>query len=69
MNTPWFIESRENTTNPKRDFYIWRKGKTDENGKRLPPNNWRGFFSDSAWAYDGQTDSYYMKIFSKKCLI
>lgn len=63
---PWFIESRSSENNPKRDFYIWKKGKTTAEGKPLPPNNWRGFFSDSAWAYDSQTDSYYMKIFSKK---
>lgn len=63
---PWFIESRKDETNPKRDFYIWRKGSITKEGKRLPPNNWRGFFSDSAWAYDHLTDSYYMKIFSKK---
>lgn len=62
---PWFIESRQNKNNPKRDFYIWHDGKR-ENGKRLPPNNWQGFFSDSAWAYDEQSDSFYMKIFSKK---
>lgn len=63
---PWFIESRSSEHNEKRDFYIWRKGRSDEKGKQLPPNNWRGFFSDSAWAYDKKTDSYYMKIFSKK---
>ena len=63
---PWFIESRSSEHNPKRDFYIWRKGTVTRDGKRLPPNNWRGFFSDSAWAYDHLTDSYYMKIFSKK---
>ncbi len=63
---PWFIESRQNDTNPKRDFYIWRKGKKSDDGRALPPNNWRGFFSDSAWTYDRKTDSYYMHIFSKK---
>lgn len=25
---PWFIESRSNITNPKRDFYLWRKDAT-----------------------------------------
>lgn len=63
---PWFIESRANEQNPKRDFYIWQKGTADEKGLRKAPNNWRGFFSDSAWAFDDTTDSYYMKIFSKK---
>jgi len=56
---PWFLESRESADNPKRDYYIWRKGK---NGG--PPNNWESFFSESAWQYDKLTDMYYMKIFS-----
>jgi len=25
---PWFIESRSSKENPKRDYYIWRDGKT-----------------------------------------
>lgn len=62
----WFIESRSSEDNPKRNYYIWQKGSVDEHGIRKPPNNWRGFFTDSAWAYDQTTDSYYMKIFSKK---
>jgi glycosidase len=36
----WFKESRSSTTNPKRNWYIWRKGTVDKNGKKLPPNNW-----------------------------
>ena len=40
---PWFIESRRSENNPKRDFYIWKKGKVNQEGKRLPPNNWRVF--------------------------
>lgn len=62
----WFIESRSSEDNPKRDYYIWKKGTVDKDGNRKAPNNWRGFFVDSAWAYDEKTDSYYMKIFSKK---
>jgi glycosidase len=62
---PWFIEARSSKDNLKRDYYIWSDGKTVD-GKRLPPNNWEGFFSDSAWAYDKTSDSFYLKIFSKK---
>jgi oligo-1,6-glucosidase len=63
---PWFIESRSSTDNPKRNYYIWRKGKIDKKGHRQPPNNWGSFFEGSAWNYDAQSDEYYMKIFSNK---
>jgi oligo-1,6-glucosidase/alpha-glucosidase len=58
---PWFMESRTSTSSPYRDYYIWRKGK---NGKE--PNNWESIFGGSAWAYDEQTEEYYLHIFSKK---
>lgn len=58
---PWFIESKSSTNNPKREYYLWAKGK----GKN-PPNNWGSFFGGSAWNYSQETDEYYMKIFSNK---
>lgn len=57
---PWFIESRSSKDNPKRDYYIWRKGK---NGG--PPNNWESYFSGSVWEYDPSTDEYYLHLYSK----
>ncbi|KAF3001790.1 hypothetical protein E8E13_001814 [Curvularia kusanoi] len=62
----WFLESRSSTDNPKRDWYIWRKGREDENGNRLPPNNWCRTLdtTESAWEYDEKTDEYYLSIFS-----
>lgn len=57
---PWFIESRASKDNPKRDFYVWRKGK---NG--APPNNWESYFSGSVWEYDDATDEYYLHLYSK----
>ncbi|MEF2966011.1 alpha-glucosidase [Paenibacillus sp. M1] len=57
---PWFLESRRSKDDPKRDFYIWRKGK---NGG--PPNNWESYFSGSVWEYDEQTDEYYLHLYSK----
>ena len=57
----WFIESRSSKDNPKRDWYIWRKGK---NGHE--PNNWLSHFSGSAWQYDQASDEYYLHLFSKK---
>lgn len=61
----WFKESRSSKTNPKRDWYIWKPAKYDEQGNRHPPNNWRSFFSESAWQYDETTDEYYLKLFAK----
>ncbi|NGM83622.1 alpha-glucosidase [Paenibacillus sp. 7124] len=57
---PWFVESRQSKDNPKRDFYIWRKGK---NGG--PPNNWESYFSGSVWEYDERTDEYYLHLYSR----
>lgn len=57
---PWFIESRQSKDNPKRDFYIWRKGR---NGG--PPNNWESYFSGSVWEYDERTDEYYLHLYSR----
>jgi glycosidase len=62
----WFAESRSSLDNPKRDYYIWQKGKLDEKGKLVPPNNWGSFFEGSAWNYDEQSKEFYMKIFSNK---
>jgi oligo-1,6-glucosidase len=55
----WFQESKSSRTNPKRDFYIWRKGR---DGKE--PNNWRAEFGGSAWTLDPVTGEYYLGVFS-----
>ncbi|TCL68479.1 oligo-1,6-glucosidase [Hydrogenispora ethanolica] len=58
---PWFRESRSSRDNPKRDYYIWRPAR---NGRE--PNNWRSFFTQSAWEWDETTGEYYLHLFSKK---
>ena len=63
---PWFIEARNNPQSEAHQYYIWHPGKFDKTGKRHRPNNWRGFFADSAWKFDRKAGQYYMKIFSKK---
>ena len=63
---PWFIESRSSLDNPKRDYYIWKEGKHDSEGKLIPPTNWGSFFEGSAWNFDPISKQYYMKIFSNK---
>lgn len=56
---PWFKESRQDKTNPKRDWYIWRDAKPDGS----PPNNWRSSFGGSAWTFDEATRQYYLHSF------
>lgn len=62
----WFIEARKNRYSKYHAYYLWKDPKTTEEGKLLPPTNWRGYFSDSAWHYDDTVKQYYLKIFSKK---
>lgn len=60
----WFVESKSSKQNPKRDWFIWRKGKEDENGQKLPPNNWKSVFgAGPAWTYDEGTDEWYLRLF------
>lgn len=51
---PWFLESRSSKDSPKRDWYIWRD----------KPNNWRSYFTPSAWEYDETTGQYYFHSFA-----
>ncbi len=64
---PWFKRAISSPQAKEHDYYIFQKpsGLSPE-GLALPPNNWRGFFSDSAWAYLPKNDEFYMKIFSRK---
>lgn len=59
----WFKESRSSKDNPKRDWYFWRDAKYDEQGNRLPPNNWKSIFGGSAWSFDEETQQYFLCIF------
>lgn len=54
---PWFLESKSSTTNPKRDFYIWKKG------NKKAPNNWISMVGKSGWNYDSKTDEFYYSNF------
>jgi alpha-glucosidase len=55
----WFTESASSKTNPKRDWYVWRDGKSDGG----PPNNWQSVFGHSAWKLDPRTNQYYYHLF------
>ncbi|PKQ19352.1 MAG: glucohydrolase [Actinobacteria bacterium HGW-Actinobacteria-6] len=56
---PWFVESRSSRDNPKRDWYIWRDGRTP----RKPPNSWVAVVEGSAWEFDATTGQYYYHAF------
>lgn len=62
----WFKESRSSKTNPKRDWYIWRPARIDENGNRCRPNSWRSNFSIPAWTWDETTQEYYLHLFASE---
>ncbi|KAH6627603.1 glycoside hydrolase superfamily [Chaetomium tenue] len=62
----WFKESRSSKDNPKRDWYIWKPPRYAEDGTRLPPTNWRSYFSGPTWEYDEHTGEYYLHLFAKE---
>src|SRR5580704_1564051 len=59
---PWFIESRRDRRNPRRDWYYWR----DPGPGGGPPNNWLSVFGGSAWQLDSTTSQYYLHSFLKE---
>ena len=56
---PWFVESRQDKTNPKADWYVWADAKDDG----TPPNNWLSIFGGSAWQWDTGREQYFMHNF------
>ncbi|RPJ50417.1 MAG: hypothetical protein EHM21_05015, partial [Chloroflexi bacterium] len=59
---PWFIESRSNRDNPKRDWYLW----ADPLPGGKPPNNWQSVFGGSGWEFNPATQSCYFHMFYKQ---
>ncbi|KOO52726.1 alpha,alpha-phosphotrehalase [Priestia koreensis] len=55
----WFKQSQSSKDNQYRDFYIWKKSKPDG----TEPTNWQSKFGGSAWAYDKNTEQYYLHLF------
>ncbi|OAQ80459.1 maltase [Purpureocillium lilacinum] len=60
----WFKESRSSKNNPKRDWYIWKPARYDDQGIRHPPTNWRGYFASSTWTWDERTQEYYLHLYA-----
>jgi len=59
---PWFLESRKDRDNPKRDWYFWRDPAPDGG----PPNNWLSCFGGPAWTFDERTGQYYLHQFARE---
>ncbi|GIM30002.1 alpha-amylase [Clostridium polyendosporum] len=57
---PWFEKAMEDLDSDYADYYIIKEGK-DGN----PPNNWRSIFGGSAWEKIGDTNKYYLHLFTK----
>jgi len=51
---PWFETSKDDKTNPKRNWYIWKNG-----NKNKKPNNWKSLLKEDCWQYNVATDDYY----------
>ena len=58
---PFFLEAMRDINSPKREYYFFREGKEDGG----PPNNWKSFFSGSAWK-EMPDKSYALHLFSSK---
>ena len=51
----WFLDSRENKTNDKSDWYVWSDSKPDG----TQPNNWLSIFGGPAWQWEPRRGQYY----------
>jgi oligo-1,6-glucosidase/alpha-glucosidase len=58
---PWFLASRSGKTSDKRDYYIWREGRSP--GGKAPPNNWQSMLGGSGWHYDDASGDWYWASF------
>lgn len=58
----WFQESKSSKDSKFRDYYIWRKGKSDAS----KPNNWiSSKTGNSVWSQTEETDEYYLHLYTE----
>ena len=62
---PWFKKAKEDPSSKERGYYLFRKGRWVD-GKLIPPTNWKGYFSTSTWQRLGDSDDFFMHIFSAR---
>ncbi|XP_013421849.1 alpha-glucosidase-like isoform X2 [Lingula anatina] len=61
----WFQASKAGVEEYK-DYYVWTDGNLTANGTRVPPNNWKSFFGDSAWEWVEERQQFYLHQFLKE---
>jgi len=62
---PWFVQSRKDNSNAKKDWYVWANAKEGENltqAQKLP-SNWLSIFGGNAWQWDETRQQYYLHNF------
>lgn len=57
----WFQQALADPDSPYRDYYFIREGTAE-----VPPNNWRSFFSGSAWRWYPEHGVWALHLFSAK---
>ncbi|MBU2870759.1 alpha-glucosidase family protein [Colwellia sp. E2M01] len=55
----WFLDSREDQTNDKADWYVWADAKADGTA----PNNWLSIFGGTGWTWEPRRQQYYLHNF------
>ncbi len=61
---PWFVQSRQSSTGPFADFFLWRDPSGwDRDGRPEPPNNWLSWFGGSAWEWEPRRKQFYLHTF------
>ncbi|KAL1460831.1 hypothetical protein WDU94_012774 [Cyamophila willieti] len=58
----WFEKSAKKI-DPYSNYYVWKDGKTDASGAKLPPNNWLSKRSGSMWKFHDHRQQYYLHQF------
>ena len=56
---PWFVESRQDRSNRRADWYVWADPLPDG----APPTNWHSHFGGPAWEFDPGRGQYYLHNF------
>ncbi|MCF8478235.1 MAG: alpha-glucosidase family protein [Pseudolabrys sp.] len=59
---PWFVESSQDRSNPKADWYVWADPKADGS----PPNNWLSVFGGSSWQWEPKRGQYFLHNFLRQ---
>ncbi|KAJ9596101.1 hypothetical protein L9F63_012685 [Diploptera punctata] len=62
----WFKKSLMKQE-PYTDYYVWADAKgVDDDGKPMPPNNWKAVFGGSAWEWKEERQQFYLHQFLKQ---